>query len=168
MLLEAAGFTVVVAPSGIDERWPGGAPSDGARALAAAKAQGVEAPGEVVVAADTIVVLGGELLPKPIDAADAARMLRLLSGKAHEVITGFFVRKDTRVQSGAVVTKVVFRALAEAEVERYVRTGEPLDKAGAYGIQGEGGGLVDRVEGSYTNIVGLPLREVIAAFEAVS
>jgi septum formation protein len=166
-LLEAACLEVVVRPSGVDESWPGGSLADGAVTLARRKAAAVTAPGEVVVAADTLVALGDQRLEKPVDHADAARMLRILSGRRHAVVTGFCVQCDGRERAGAVTTYVTFRELEDDEIDRYVATGEPLDKAGAYGIQGEGGSLVDHVDGSYTNVVGLPLAQVLEAIGAL-
>ena len=110
-----------------------------------------------VIAADTIVVLGDKILGKPSDAADAVRMLHNLSGKAHEVKTAVAVFYQDKTLLQVVTTKVHFRTLTENEIDRYVKTGEPLDKAGAYGIQGKGALLVDKIEGSYDNVVGLPL-----------
>ena len=167
-LLEAARFTVEVRPSHADETWPGGTPEKATVEIAERKlAIGLDAT-RPTIAADTVVMLGEEPLGKPLDAVDAARMLGALSGREHRVVTGFCVARGARRERGAVVTRVSFRALSTEEIERYVDSGEPLDKAGAYAIQGEGGALVDRVEGSYTNIVGLPLAEVIAALRAVS
>ena len=124
---------------------------------AAAKATGTAAP---VVAADTIVVLGGQILGKPSDAADAKHMLQLLSGKAHSVKTAALVLYKDKTLLQVVTTNVRFRALTEEEINWYVGTGEPLDKAGAYGIQGKGAVLVEKIEGSYDNVVGLPLTTV--------
>jgi len=167
-LLEAAALEVIVREPAVDETWPGGELVDAAIAVAQRKLDAVVEPTELVVAADTSVVLGAERLEKPKDAADAARMLRALSGREHQVITGFCVRRGRARQAGAVTTLVSFRALSHAEIDRYVASHEPLDKAGAYGIQGQGGALVDRVQGSYTNVVGLPLAEVLAAIEALA
>ena len=167
-LLEAAGFEVVVRPPGVDESWPGGSLEAGAVALARRKADAVPPVADLLVAADTTVALGEERLEKPRDADDATRMLQQLAGRDHEVVTGYCVRRDGRERTGAVTTRVRFRRLTLEEIRRYVASGEPLDKAGAYGIQGRGGSLVDRVEGSYTNVVGLPLPEVLAAIEAVA
>lgn len=154
-------------PSGADESWPGGGIDDGAVALARRKVAVIPAPGETVVGADTLVVLEDDRLEKPMDGEDAARMLRRLAGRQHRVVTGWCVRRDGRERVGAVTTRVTFRRLSDPEIDRYVASGEPLDKAGAYGIQGQGGALVERVEGSYTNVVGLPLAEVLAAIEAL-
>ena len=120
----------------------------------------VTGTGVPVIAADTIVVLGENILGKPADAADAKRMLHLLSGKAHEVKTAIAVMYKDKTVLQVVTTVVYFRTLTEPEIEWYVQTGEPLDKAGAYGIQGKGTVLVERIEGSYDNVVGLPLATV--------
>ena len=119
-------------------------------------------PGAPVVGADTIVVVDGAILGKPRDAPDARRMLRKLSGRSHRVLSGMaMVGGGTgsveRVRSGVSSTRVFFRKLAEEEIRGYVETGEPLDKAGAYSIQGKGGLLVTRIEGSFSNVVGFPL-----------
>lgn len=113
----------------------------------------------LVIGADTIVVCQGQVLGKPRDPADARRLLRLLSGRSHRVITGVCVCQapEGRAVVGAACTKVTFRPLTPAEIERYVATGEPMDKAGAYGIQGRGALLVERIVGDYFNVVGLPL-----------
>ena len=124
---------------------------------AAAKVMGTDVP---VIAADTIVVLGETILGKPADAIDAKLMLRTLSGKAHEVKSAVAVLYQDKTVLKVVTTKVFFRALTEKEIDWYVQTGEPLDKAGAYGIQGKGAVLVEKIEGSYDNVVGLPLTEV--------
>jgi septum formation protein len=166
-LLEAACFDVEVRPSGVDETWPGGAAEQAVVTLARRKLDAVVDAERPTVAADTVVMLGDEPLGKPADARDAARMLGALAGREHTVVTGFCVGARTARREGAVVTRVSFRKLSREEIERYVDSGEPFDKAGAYAIQGEGGALIDRVVGSYTNIVGLPLAEVIAAIQAV-
>ena len=124
---------------------------------AAAKVTGTGFP---VVTADTIVVLGDQILGKPADRADAKYMLKLLSGKAHTVKTATVVLYKKKALLQVVTTNVHFRRLAEEEINWYVETGEPLDKAGSYGIQGKGGVLVERIEGSYDNVVGLPLTVV--------
>jgi septum formation protein len=121
--------------------------------------------GDIVVAADTTVALGQRILGKPADADDARRMLRALSGRRHDVHTGVAVRVDGRVVSAVVTTGVSMVELSDDDVDWYISTGEPLDKAGAYALQ-EGGGLfVDRIEGSASNVVGLPLA-VMAEFLA--
>jgi len=120
-----------------------------------------------VLAADTTVVLDGAILGKPLDAADARTMLARLAGCTHEVMTGVAVI-DGRgsLRDTVLATRVTFRTLAPDEIAAYVASGEPLDKAGAYGIQGLGGALVARIEGSYSNVVGLPLAETLALLDA--
>lgn len=109
-----------------------------------------------VLGADTLVVLDGRVLGKPADADDAARMLSALSGRAHEVMTGVAVMSRSGMHSAAAVSRVTFRSLTEAEIRAYIATGEPMDKAGAYAVQGLGGQLVQQVEGSLSNVIGLP------------
>jgi septum formation protein len=118
-----------------------------------------------VLAADTTVVCGSELLGKPRDEADARRMLKQLSGRWHTVLTAAALAQAS-CQAVCVETRVLFRLLSDTEISRYWATGEPADKAGAYGIQGLGGALVQRIDGSYSNVVGLPLAEVVALFDA--
>lgn len=155
------GVAFTTRPSGIAEEHPAAPPAEAITAVALAKARAVAArlvPGDppVVLGADTEVVLDGRLLGKPADAADAARMLRELRGRTHEVITGVAVIAAGREETAAVVTRVRMRACADEEIAAYVATGEPLDKAGAYAVQGEGARLVERVDGCFTNVVGLP------------
>ena len=135
------------------------------KALEVARRQPVT--GRWFIGSDTIVVLDGAILGKPADAAAARSMLNSLSGRRHRVISGYAVhdRVSGRTISDAVVTKVFFKDLTSREIEGYIATGEPFDKAGAYAIQGIGAFMVPRIEGSYTNVVGLPLCEVIAALE---
>lgn len=113
-----------------------------------------------VIAADTIVVIDGEILGKPKSPADAAAMLQRLSGREHEVLTGIAVAYKGRQAAEVCTTKVVFRKLTAEEITAYVATGEPLDKAGAYGIQGQGAVLVEKIDGCYNNVVGLPLTQL--------
>lgn len=167
-LLASAGVQFRVSPGDIDEEvLPGELPRDHVLRLAREKAAAVArtAPGRFFIGADTIVVCGGEIMGKPRDAADAARMLFKLSGVGHEVITGFCVLDKERdhALSEAVTTRVFFKELREDEVASYIETGCPLDKAGAYAIQGGAAHMVRRIEGSYSNVVGLPLCEVIDA-----
>lgn len=167
-LLESAGYEVIVQVSGVDESWPGGTLLDGVMALAERKLLAVPTRAEPMVAADTLVCLGDDRLEKPKDAADATRMLNVLSGRRHQVITGYCVQRGSLRRTAAVSTEVTFRRLSLEEIKRYVDTGEPFDKAGAYAIQGLGGAFVDRISGSYTNVVGLPLAEVLAALELLT
>ena len=120
-----------------------------------------------MVAADTVVVLGDAILGKPRDEADAASMLESLSGRTHRVLTGFCILAATDTSVEAISTEVTFRDLDREVIERYVSTGEPMDKAGAYGIQAGGGALVRGIVGSYSNVVGLPLAETLEAIAAL-
>jgi septum formation protein len=151
----------VVHPSRIEERtpWPGEDPATYALHLAREKALDVarEHPDDVVMGADTVVALDGVILGKPADAADARRMLAELRGKTHRVITAVCVRCGDLTECSPVESAVTMRAFSDPEIDRYVATGEPMDKAGAYAVQGLGGALVERVDGCYTNVVGLPL-----------
>jgi septum formation protein len=119
-----------------------------------------------VLGADTTVTLDEHILGKPEDAADAARMLRLLSGRTHRVITGVAVVSAEGTEAAAEVTAVSFRTLSEEEIAAYVATGEPMDKAGAYAIQGRAARWIPRIEGCYFNVVGLPIARVCAMLEA--
>ncbi len=131
-------------------------------ALAKARAIAAEQPDALIVAADTTVVRDGQILAKPADAGEARRMLRSLAGRTHEVLTAVVATRDRRTTSRVASTSVTFAPICDAELDWYVATGEPFDKAGAYGIQGAGGLFVTRIEGSYHNVVGLPL-DVLAA-----
>jgi len=158
-ILTAAGFEFVVrVPDIAEERRPGEPPLEYVRRLAEQKAFAVPMnPGEIVLAADTTVVVEDQLLEKPRDASDAARMLALLSGREHEVITGICLRSNLRTIVDAAVTRVRFAALSQQEIDDYVRSGESMDKAGAYAIQGLASKFIERVEGCYFNVVGLPI-----------
>jgi septum formation protein len=158
-ILAAAGFQFSVRAPNIQElRRPGEAPADYVVRLAQEKAGAVDcAPGEIILAADTVVVVGGEVLEKPRDASDASRMLRLLAGREHQVITGICVRTKTRKVTDCGVTTVLFSPLTDKEIASYVASGEPLDKAGAYAIQGLASRFIERIEGCYFNVVGLPI-----------
>jgi septum formation protein len=167
-LLAQVGLAPAVAPSDVDETpHPGEAPAAYARRVAEDKARACAATG-AVLAADTVVALEGRILGKAADAAEARAMLADLSGRTHEVHTAVVLKDPAGALHGVVVTtEVRFRRLDAAEIARYVETGEPMDKAGAYGIQGEGGALVAWVHGSYTNVVGLPLEETLALLAQV-
>jgi septum formation protein len=158
-------------PSDLEETLDAGSLGDAVARLALAKARAVAArvPDGVVLGADTIVVIDGEALGKPAGPDEARTMLRRLRGREHEVITGVAVVEagSGRAEATAVVSRVRMAAYGEVEIDAYVASGEPLDKAGAYAIQGAGGGLVAGLEGSYSNVVGLPLKEtarMLAAF----
>lgn len=161
-LLGALGIGLEVRPAHTDETpRPGEAPADYARRVAREKARAVD--GELVLAADTTVAVDGALLGKPRDEADAARMLRSLSGRSHQVISAVCVRRPAvRLEFDAVTTtEVEVAPLSEAVIAWYVGTGEPRDKAGAYAVQGLFGAFVRAVRGSVTGVIGLPLDETL-------
>lgn len=167
-LLASAGIDFQVIPGDVDERLlPGETPEAHVLRLAKSKAEAVAAKGHgrFFIGADTIVVCDGEIMGKPADSADAERMLKKLSGVAHEVITGFAVidREQVSSHSEAVRTTVFFKELRDEEIAAYIATGCPFDKAGAYAIQGGAAHMVRKIDGSYSNVVGLPLCEVVAA-----
>jgi septum formation protein len=164
-LLRAAGFQFDVQPAHADESiHDGETPEQYVRRVADAKARAVhaKAEGRVVLAADTTVVIDGHILGKPVDEADASRMLRLLSGRCHQVLTAVTLAREERVQTRVAVTDVEFAPLSEEEIAWYVASGEPVDKAGAYAVQGLASRFVSRVHGSYSNVVGLPVAIVYA------
>ena len=158
-LLAAAGFEFSVRLGDIDETpLPGETPRDHVLRLACEKAKAVPAgTDETILAADTIVVLEGEIMGKPSDRRDAYRMLSALSGRRHDVITGVCLRRDDQTLVEASSTAVWFLEMLPEEIHWYVDSGEPMDKAGAYGIQGLASRFVTRIEGSYSNVVGLPV-----------
>ena len=165
-LLTAAGIPFEVRPAHIDERiLPGEEAVEYASRVALEKARVVQAAsdGRPVLAADTVVVVDRQILGKPADSDDAKRMLRMLSGRAHEVVTAVvLVSEKGSFVTGTEVTTVEFMLLNKAEIDWYVATGEPSDKAGAYAIQGLASRFVTRIEGSYSNVVGLPVALVYA------
>lgn len=160
-LLREAGIPIEVHPAHIDEEQrEGEAPLDYVLRMAREKAEVIarKFPGRVVLGADTIVVIGNEVLGKPRNREDAARMLRLLSGRGHFVTTAVTVISASgQTSTRAGTTNVFFRDLAEEEIQQYIATGEPMDKAGAYAIQGGAGQWAIRMEGEFSNVVGLPL-----------
>lgn len=171
-LLASAGIDFeVFAGNAPEDILPGEEPLDHVLRLARDKALEVAArtSGRFFIGADTIVLCDGEIMGKPKDAADAERMLRKLSGVSHAVITGFAVYDKARdsLLSDAVTTRVYFKHLRDEEISDYIATGCPFDKAGAYAIQGGAAHMVERIEGSYTNVVGLPLCEVVEALRKI-
>ena len=161
-------FTVRV--SDADETMdPGLSPAEAVALVSRRKAEAVSPKkDDVVIAADTIVVCGGEILGKPKDAADASRMLHLLSGRDHQVMTGMTLLRGDVCKTVTEITDIHFRALSDREIDAYIRTGEPMDKAGAYGIQGGAALFAERLQGDYYNVMGLPvcrlgqlLREIV-------
>lgn len=169
-LLRQAGATFTVSDPGPDRAWPGRAePRHGVRALALEKARrvGLARPEAVVIGADTVVVLRGQRLGKPANGREAREMLARLHGRQHEVWTGLAIVHGEEQRTGAECTRVHMARLTDADLDAYVASGESLDKAGAYGIQGLAGQFVRRVDGDYTTVVGLPLarlRAMLAEF----
>jgi septum formation protein len=174
-LLTQAGLEFVVEAADVDETpQKGESPAQYVQRLAVEKAQAVwdrykaaddsENPNDpiTVIGADTTVVLDGEMLGKPVDQADARRMLELLSGRTHQVLTGVAAITRTAVASEVEITQVYFDLILERELVQYLASGEPLDKAGAYGIQGYAARWIPRIEGCYFNVVGLPLARTLA------
>ena len=167
-LLRNAGIEFRVVPPDVPEiRRPLELPLDYCRRLATEKAQAIapQYPGDAVLGADTIVVIDGEILGKPADADEARAMLRRLSGRVHEVMTGVCLVIEGRQIVEAETTRVHMTEISEEEIEAYVRDGEPMDKAGAYAIQGIASRWIPRVEGCYFNVVGLPMPRVYAMLQ---
>lgn len=168
-LLRNAGIPFTVAPAHLrEEPLPNETPLKYAQRLARDKASAIFAshPEDAVLGADTVVVVDEHLLEKPTDAADAVRMLGLLSGRTHQVITGVCVIAPGFARTEAEVTHVRFSELSNDEIAAYVRTGEPMDKAGAYAIQGIASRWAERIEGCYFNVVGLPMPRVYRLLRA--
>ncbi|MFC5860715.1 Maf family protein [Acidicapsa dinghuensis] len=172
-LLTQAGFTYRIHPAHIPEDpRPDEDPIAYVCRLAREKAEAVYGqlvaaePGIVVLGADTTVTVDGEILGKPESAEDAARMLRILSGRTHRVITGVSLVSSVRTETAAEVTAVQFLSLSDAEIQDYIATGEPMDKAGAYAIQGYAARWIPRIDGCYFNVVGLPISLVATMLEA--
>lgn len=176
MLLKEAGFSFQTVKTAVSEELPEGLlPETGVRELAERKARAglerwLELGGDsrdVVLGADTMVVLGKRILGKPADSEEAEEMLQELSGRAHVVLTGVaLVNGSGSLKSEVIATSVVFRSISEAEIKDYVSGGEPLDKAGAYGIQGEAKKFVTSIEGSLTNVIGLPMEYLAEQLKA--
>ena len=166
-LLCSAGLRFDIIESGINEmRAAGESGRDYALRIACEKALSVSArvPGTLVLAADTVVVCDDKILVKPNDQDEARQMLAMLSGRTHTVVTAYALALASAIlEAEPVLSQVTFRPLSSAEIDEYVATGEPLDKAGAYGIQGRGSDFIAMVVGSRDNVMGLPMREVLAA-----
>jgi septum formation protein len=163
-LLEMLGIPVRIVPANLPEvRRPVETPIDYVERLAREKAMSV--PGSLVLGADTTVVLRDEVLEKPVDPPDALRMLKKLQGRMHQVVTSVALVADETVHQATDITNVVFRRLDQEFLEAYVATGEPMDKAGAYGIQGYGAALVERIDGDFFSVMGLPIRLVLDLLE---
>lgn len=171
-LLQQIGQTFRVVESDYDEAdIPGASAAELVLAHAAGKARevaGRSGPADIVIGADTLVVLDGKVFGKPADAAAARAMLRELSGRWHTVLTGVAVASGKNCKAEVVSTNVKFTQLTEAMLQQYIESGEPLDKAGGYGIQGLGAVLVERIDGCYYNVVGLPLNRLAAILQEFS
>ena len=169
-LLGLFGIPFTVRVAAVDETMePGQDPYDQVALVSRRKALGISRePEDVVVAADTIVVCGGQILGKPDTEERACEMLRLLSGRDHQVMTGVTVLYQDRCRTVTEVTDIHFRSLSEGEIRRYVRSGEPMDKAGAYGIQGGAALFAERLVGDYYNVVGLPVCRLRQLFAEVA
>jgi septum formation protein len=167
-LLAQAGYTFTVEAADVDESLRDGeAPAAYVQRLAEQKAQAIFArdtliPGLIVLGADTTVVCDGEILAKPTDGEDAKRILRRLSGRTHQVLTGVALATGAGTTSGVESTEVTFSTIPEAELDAYCATAEPMDKAGAYGIQGYAARWIPHIEGDYFNVMGLPIARVVA------
>jgi septum formation protein len=167
-LLSLVGIRHEVRPANIDERLRDGETARGyVERLAREKAEAVATPEAVTIGSDTTVVIDGDILAKPDDAAEAVQMLRRLKGRSHIVLTAVAVRWNDRLLSGVEEVGVTFRALSDEEIAAYVATGEPMDKAGAYGIQGYGATIVERVDGDYFAVMGLPLNRLTRLLESL-
>jgi septum formation protein len=168
-LLKAAGFHFSVVPTDVDESaLPNETPPDHVRRLAREKALAAAAgaPGATILGADTVVVVDDTILGKPSDARDARRMLRLLAGRRHHVYTGVALWRLGALRDAVEVSAVDLSAMTPAEVDWYVASGEPIGKAGAYAIQGLASRFITRLEGSYSNVVGLPVAVVYKLLES--
>lgn len=162
LLLESLGLPFQVVSPDVDERaLPGEPPGEAVVRLAVAKAAAVAGGAVVSLGADTTVVLDGEMLGKPVTSGVARAMLGRIAGRAHTVLTGVAVVAGGVAQTALVSSEVVMAPMSEQEIEWYVGTGEPHDKAGAYALQGIGGAFVERVDGSHSNVIGLPLVETV-------
>jgi len=169
-LLKDAGLDFIIEASDVDEVFEASLkPEEIVTGLALRKAKSVftNHQEDTVIAADTIVVFGDEILGKPQDKDDALRMLRLLSNETHSVYTGVAILKGNQEKVFFSKTDVTMKALSDLEIKNYIATEEPMDKAGAYGIQGDGGALVDHFNGDFFTIVGLPLKDVLQALQDI-
>jgi nucleoside triphosphate pyrophosphatase len=167
-LLTLVGIDHEVRPANIDETYlQGELPRAHALRLARGKARTIATPDTVTIGSDTIVVVDGDVLGKPADEAEAAQMLRRLSGRSHTVITAVAVSWRDRIVDDAEEVAVTFRSLTDDDIRAYIATGEPMDKAGAYGIQGYGATIVERVDGDYFAVMGLPLNRLARLLESL-
>jgi len=161
-ILTMAGHDFIIRPADIDESVPAGTPVREAVAMTAGKkADAVSGEeGDIILAADTVVCYDGKIIGKPKDESDAYDILKLLSGNTHTVYTGYCVRKGCKRICGVESTEVTFRILSNSEIADYIKSGEPMDKAGAYGLQGRGCTFATRLNGDYFNVIGLPISKI--------
>jgi septum formation protein len=166
-ILRQAGISFTVRAAAVDETpLPGEPPARYVQRLAERKASAIESsPGEVVLAADTTVVIGSEMLGKPADMADARRMIVMLEGRRHLVMTGICLRHGAETVVDYAVTDVWFAPMSASEIDAYVSSGEPMDKAGAYAIQGLASKYIEKIAGCYFNVVGLPIALVYSSYK---
>ena len=159
-ILELADLKFDIMPSNAQEITTKTAPNEVVMELASIKAKDIYEKSEkqsMIVGADTVVAYQGQILGKPTDEADAKRMLRMLSGQTHEVYTGVCVIEDEQIKTFYEETKVTFYEISDEQIDRYIKTGEPMDKAGSYGIQGKAAVFIKGIEGDYYNVVGFPI-----------
>lgn len=168
-LLQSLGFTVTTRAPNVDETpLENEEPSAMVQRLAKAKANAIETSLSCpIIAADTIVYFKKHLLGKPQSSEEAYEMLSLLSGEEHQVVTGYVVKNKNREESGQTITQVSFRHLSKSDILNYIAIGECFGKAGSYAIQGKGASLINQVDGSYTNVIGLPLPDILQALNQV-
>ncbi|MGP3738596.1 Maf family protein [Bacillus altitudinis] len=167
-LLDLAGFSYDIQASDLKEEINRNlSPAENVQWLAEQKANDIQKihPKAVIIGADTIVAIDGKCLGKPKDKKDAASMLQLLSGKTHQVLTGVTIQSENRKETFYEQTDVTFWPLTQDEIDRYIETGEPLDKAGSYGIQGKGALFVQKIDGDYFSVVGLPIAKTVRVLE---
>ncbi len=170
-ILENAGYKFEIRPADIDESVPNGiSPEDAVKMIASKKAYAVRdncSSNDVILGADTVVCIDGEIIGKPASAEDARNTLKRLSGNTHAVLTGYCLIKGEKTVSGVEKTEVTFRELTDFEIDEYVASGEPMDKAGSYGLQGKGGLFASGINGDYNNIIGLPISTVSKIIETI-
>ncbi len=168
-ILENAGYKFEILPANIDESVPNDiSPEDAVKMIAAKKASAVKencSNDDIILGADTVVCLDGEIIGKPVSLEDAKNTLKRLSGNTHSVLTGYCLIKGEKIISGVEKTEVTFRELTDFEIDEYVASGEPMDKAGSYGLQGKGGLFARGINGDYNNIIGLPISTVSSIIE---
>lgn len=161
-LMKFSGFDFAVKPSEADENIEKKlSPKETVEILSLRKAMAIKSKDDIIIGADTVVAIDGEILGKPKNENDAYNMLKKLSGRTHSVFTGVTVIKNEKIKTFCEETRVTFYHISDEEIKAYIKTGEPMDKAGAYGIQEKGGLFVEKTEGDYNNVVGLPMSKLV-------